>query len=244
MPEPWVAADDVEFCAVAAGDEGAPEGLVVFEEVGWCQAGVALGGDEEGGGVDAGEVAAVEVAVAVGAAIMFNVVVVEVFAEEEGDFEVEVGAAAVDAGSGVAHDAELVAAADGGADGCVDVVEVGVEAVEGAGFGAAGVGDDEIVAVVAGEGRFEGVDNGAVSDGADWVGGFAFGVAGDGRDVDAFVEFGEDLAVGGGAGVSNEAVGAAFPDLRGGAVLGVVAVDEHEERGGVVRDEGFVVGGE
>ncbi len=185
-----------------------------------------------------------EVAVAVGAAGVFEVVVVEAIGEEEGDFEVEVGAAAIDAGPGVAHDAELVAAADGGAYGGVDVVEVGVEAVEGAGFGAARVGDDEVVAVVAGEGRFEGVDDGAVGDGADWVGGFAFGVAGDGGDVDALVEFGEDLAVGGGAGVADEAVGAALPDLRGGAVRGVVAVDEHEERGGVVGEQRLVVGGE
>ena len=199
-------------------------------------------GDEEGGGIDAGEVAAVEVAVAVGAAEVFGVVVVEAIGEEEGDFEVEVGAAAVDAGSGMAHDAELLAAADGGADGGFDVVEVGVETVVGAGFGAAGVGDDEVVAVVAGERRFEGVDDGAVGDGADRVGGFAFGVAGDRGDVDALVELGEDLAVGGGAGVSDEAVGAALPDLRGDAVL--VAVDEHEERGWVVGEERLVVCGE
>lgn len=219
---------DFEVCG-GGGDEFAEFDLGVF-----------LVGEEEFGDVDSGEVHAVEGSVVVGAADEGFLPVFVVAAHEEGDFEVEVGAGAVDASAGVAHAAEDGACFDGVAGFAGDFREVGVEGVDGGVFPA--VFDDEVFAVVAAAGDGAGVDDGAVGNAGDEVEGISGAVAFDGGDVDAFVEFGEeDLAVEA-DGCAGVAEGAAFPGFGGFALEG--AIDVHVEAVGFSGEEVVVFGGE
>ena len=236
--EPGVAFGEFHFGG--AGDGDFEVGVRISDELRRGEGGVFEAGEVEGGEVEADEILAVVIAVFVGAGEALIVPCLVVGGPEEVQFDVEVGAAFVDAGPGVAEATEGLAGFDGIADFDGGGVEMGVEGVEGA-FTPV-VFEDDVAAVVAVGGDFGDMDDTAGADGEDVVEWFAFGVAVEGFDVEAFVEASVADLSADAAGVADEAEFAAFPGSGGLAFEG--AVDELVEVASGIAEEGVVGGGE
>jgi hypothetical protein len=236
--KPRVAFGEVHFGG--AGDGDFEVGIGISDELGRGEGGVFEAGEVEGGEVEADEVLAVVVAVFVGAGEALIIPGLVVGGPEEVQFDVEVGTAFVDAGAGVTEATEGVAGFDWIANFDGGGVEVGVEGVEGALTPV--VFEDDVAAVVAVGGDFGDMDDTARADSEDVVEGFAFGVAIDGFDVEAFVKAGVADLSADAAGVADEAEFAAFPGGGGLAFEG--AVDELVEVASGIAEDGVVSGGE
>jgi len=153
--------------------------------------GKAVAGEEEGGGIESEEVLAIERAVVVtGAGYGFAEPLWVVAIDEEGEFEVEVGAVFGDAGGGVggaSHFSDRLAGDDGfaGSEVRIDFGEVGIEGVEVEIIQA--VLEDDVDPVIGQTGAMVDVGDRAIGGGEDRVGRFTFAVALEAADIDAFV---------------------------------------------------------
>ena len=159
------------------------------------ESGIFCGLEQDRGGVDADKVEAIVEAVFVRAAgEVLAMPSLEIFAEHDGDLEMQMGALAIDAGSTESHAANLVALGDALAWLAGDFREVGVERVESATFDF--VFDHDITAVI-GSPRFPAcVNHEALGRGADVIERVAGCIPSHRADVDAFVKRGvNDISV-------------------------------------------------
>ena len=190
------------------------------------EGGIFCGLEQDRGGVDTDEVEAIVEAVLVRAAgEVLAMPSLEIFAEHDGDLEMQMGPLAIDAGSAESHAADLVALGDALAGLGGDFRKVGVERVESATFDF--VFDHDITAVI-GSPRFAAcVNHDAVGRGADFIERIAGCIPAHRGDVDAFVERGvNDISVLT-LRPAHESKGSALPRLRFLALE--IAVHIHEK---------------
>lgn len=148
--KPGVAFGEVHFGF--AGNSDFEVRIGISDELGRGEGGLFEAGEVEGGEVEADEILAVVVAVFVGAGKALFVPGLVGGGPEEVQFDVEVGAAFVDACAGVTEATEGLSEFDGIADFDLGAVEVSVKGVEGALTPV--VFEDDVAAVVAVGGDF------------------------------------------------------------------------------------------
>ena len=102
--DPWVALHEVGCARDGCGDLEVGRG--VGDEIAEADLGIVSMFDKEACDIGADEVHAIEISLSVESAAVVFVPVLIALAHEHGELEVEVGAYAIDAGTGVAHAAD------------------------------------------------------------------------------------------------------------------------------------------
>src|SRR5437763_1723899 len=145
----------------------------------------------------------------------------EFMIEDQVQFQMHMGAFAIDPGPGVTHYRNVLPALRHVTGADIDLTQVPIQAV--IRRTVPNMFDDDVLAVIRITGNLTRVDNLSVRNRAHFVARFAVLVAMDRKNIDSFVEPGINNSFAGRLGIAHESVLTAFP--RGGFLAMVIALD-------------------